>query len=104
MPYKEDQNGRLTKCAQDNVHPGPDGPVAPAAGTQDERQSGKNSQSISAFRRKRTRMILRLILIGLSAGGMVAAASLWLSGHGWLGARVLAGDILAIIVIVLLSS
>jgi len=35
----------------------------------------------------------RLILLGVSAGGVLACLALWVAGHGHLGLRVLAGDV-----------
>lgn len=46
--------------------------------------------------------LMRLFLLGLSAGGVVIAFGLWGAGRGQLSARVLAGDVLlAVIVLVI---
>ena len=42
--------------------------------------------------------------MGLSACGMLAAAMLLADGHGWLGVRLLAGDVLLIFGLLLLAS
>ena len=44
---------------------------------------------------------VRLLLLGLSAGGLVGAAVLWAQGHPGLAARVLAGDLLLMFLILL---
>ena len=46
-------------------------------------------------------MPLRLLLISLSAAGMVGAGALWAMGHLLWAAQVLAGDVLAIFLILL---
>jgi len=49
-------------------------------------------------------MLLRLIFLFLTAGGMVSAATLWAFGHGWLAARLIAGDVLLILGLLLAVS
>ena len=46
-------------------------------------------------------MPLRLLLIGLSAAGMLSAGVLWAMGHVLWAAQVLAGDVLAMFLILL---
>ena len=46
-------------------------------------------------------MPLRFLLMGLSAGGMVGAGVLWAMGHLLWAAQVLAGDVLAMFLILL---
>jgi len=40
---------------------------------------------------RRRLLTLRLVLLGLSAGGVLLCLVLWAAGHGTLGLRVLAG-------------
>jgi hypothetical protein len=106
MPPEHESNGRLTGRTQNDVRPAPAGTEAPDAGTTQQRRIGNiiHPLSISGHRKPPARGVLRLILFVLSAGGTAAAALLWLNGHGWLGARLLAGDVLLIIAIVLIAS
>jgi len=53
---------------------------------------------------RRPVMLLRLIFLFLTAGGMVSAATLWAFGHGWLAARLIAGDVLLILGLLLAVS
>ena len=48
--------------------------------------------------------LLRLVLLALSAAGVLAALALWAAGHGTAALRVLAGDVLALVIVLLLAS
>jgi len=106
MPPDRESNGRLTDRNQNEMGPAQAGPEAPNAVPDPERRLGTTPhQAVFAReRRPRGRSALRLILFVLSGGGTATAAVLWLAGHAWLGARVLAGDVLLIIAIVLVGS
>jgi hypothetical protein len=69
------------------------GPAAPTTG-----------KAGPARRKMRRAARIRVLLIGLSLAGIVLAAGLWAAGHGPLGARVLAGDVLLIVVLTLLAA
>lgn len=53
-------------------------------------------------RTARRLLLIRLLLLGLSSAGVVGAALLWAAGHGGLGLRVIAGDLLMILFVLLL--
>ncbi len=56
-----------------------------------------------AQRRKTRRLVLvRLLLFGVSTAGVLGAAVLWVAGRGGLGLRVIAGDLLMILFVLLL--
>lgn len=48
------------------------------------------------------KMRLRGVLFGLSAGGVLVFLGMWAAGHAGLGLRVLAGDVLLLVVILTL--
>ncbi len=48
--------------------------------------------------------LLRAILVALSGAGVLAALALWAAGHGTIALRVLAGDVLALVIALLLAS
>ena len=56
-------------------------------------------------RRRVTRWsLIRLFVVGVSAAGVLVSAVLWATGHGVAGLRVLAGDVLALVMALLLST
>ena len=63
-----------------------------------------DSATALADRRRKTRrlILIRLSLLGVSSAGVVGAAALWAAGRGGLGLRVLAGDLLAVLFVLLL--
>ncbi len=65
---------------------------------------GPDDPSTTQPRRRRWRrwVLLRLLLLGLSSGGVIAAIILWAHGHGGLGLRVVAGDMLVLLALLLL--
>jgi len=60
------------------------------------RKPGRKPSRIAAWRQdgqiaERRLHLLRLVLLGLSAFGVLLCLLLWSAGHGYLGLRVLAG-------------
>ena len=45
--------------------------------------------------------LIRFLVLAVSVGGVLAALVLWASGHGASALRVLAGDVLALVVLLL---
>ncbi len=58
-----------------------------------------------ALQRRRTRRLIltRLLLLGVSSAGVLGAVALWAAGRGGLGLRVVAGDLLTVMFVLLLS-
>ena len=61
-------------------------------------------EALLAERRSQTRrlVLIRLSLLGFSTAGVAGAVLLWVAGRGGLGLRVLAGDLLMILFVLLL--
>jgi len=50
---------------------------------------------------RRNATVLRLLLLAMASGGTIAAIWLWAVGHPNMGWRLLAGDVLAIVLLLL---
>jgi hypothetical protein len=47
-------------------------------------------------------MVMRVVLITLSAGGVIVSSALWTTGREWLAFRFLSADVMALLTLLVL--